>query len=219
MIEKLRIRSNQIAELSKSNGLWPTLKACLYENKEAIPVCKDLSTLKDLKSFDLGDSLRLVEISLETIKSLRLHYPLKSRGQKANYNLKKGIKSYALLDQDFVLADVWYVDGSSTTAKHKDLNLFQIDLMPDEVYMFDLYLAQDKRGRATATTFMSLVLGELKERGIKKAYGYFLKDNTPALWVHRLLGYEELSAYLIKRYATYEMARSKECHEIANGER
>lgn len=211
MLEKLRIRSNQIAELSKNSGLWPTLKSCLYESKEAIPVCKDLSTLKEMKPFDLGDSLKIVEISLNSISSKHLHYPVKSRGQKAEYNLKKGLKAYALLDKDFVLADVWYVEGPSisTTIKHKDLNLFQIDLMSDEVYMFDLYLAQGKRGRATATTFMNLVLSKLKERGFKKTYGYFLKDNTPALWVHRVLGYDEFPSFTVRRYGSIERANRK----------
>ncbi len=212
MLTRLSVRCRQFTEMVEAKGFWPTCKLCVYECREAVPVVKDLSTLKDQTASVCGNGCRIIEINREPIADYKLQYPLKSRAEKAEANLSRGLRSFALVEQNLVLADVWLADRTAISGqrRHRDLRLFDIDLQPGEVYMFDLFLTAEKRGKATATTFMQGVLHQLKERGVKKAYGYFVRDNTPALWVHRLLGYEELPAFIMKRYGVFETARRKD---------
>ncbi len=212
MLNRLIIRCRQFAEMVESDGLWPTCKRCVYECQEAVPVVKDLSSLNGQKASVCGNNCRIIEIDQKLIAACKLRYPLKSRAEKAEANLKKGLRSFALVENNQILADVWCFDKPAVPGekKHRDLKLFGIDLQPGEVYLFDLFLASEKRGKATATTFMQGVLHQLKERGVNRAYGYFVKSNTPALWVHRLLGYQELPVFTIKRYGVFETARPKD---------
>jgi GNAT superfamily N-acetyltransferase len=87
-------------------------------------------------------------------------------------------------------------EGSS----HPDLQWLGINLEKNQVYSFDLFLDPQKRGDNAAAYLQSSFLEHLKEKGIRKVYGYFWSDNIPALWVHRQLKYRELNSVTVNRF-------------------
>lgn len=202
MIRWFIVRLNQFLELYKREGLLFAIKFSIYANDEAVPVEKDLSELKPVKKTLENAHIRLIEMTENDLKKKEFEYPLKSRYEKAVRNIKKGFKTFAIVKNNHIMGDIWYVTKSSSKLKivHPDLKLLGITLGSDEVYLFDMYVTPDERGKAIATSFMGSVLHTLKNRGFNKAYGFFVANNIPALWVHRLLGYKELQRISVKRY-------------------
>jgi GNAT superfamily N-acetyltransferase len=70
---------------------------------------------------------------------------------------------------------------------------------PQDAYMFDMFLDPNERGNGMAAYLQHNALLLLKEKGFEKAYGYFLADNIPALWVHRLLKWDAIKKVYTKR--------------------
>jgi hypothetical protein len=76
--------------------------------------------------------------------------------------------------------------------------------------MFDMHVQPGERGKALTTWFMTTVLFNWRDNDYDKAYGCFVTHNVPALWVHRLIGYEEKPHIMVRRYGLYKTAHAKE---------
>jgi GNAT superfamily N-acetyltransferase len=100
--------------------------------------------------------------------------------------------------------------GLVSPLRHPHVRWFGLDLSEDDVYMFDMHVVSDQRGGGLATYFLKSALHHLHSGGYERAYGYFAAQNTPALWVHRLIGYRELPHFLVRRVFFYETARAKD---------
>ncbi|HJV66429.1 MAG TPA: GNAT family N-acetyltransferase [Geomonas sp.] len=209
MIRVLRMRYFQFIEEWQASGFLTAVKFAIYRCEEAIPVEKELASLKELKPPTDDAELKLAELTREN-PPVGLAYPLKSRREKAFVNLGKGYRSFALVRQGVVIGDVWYVTRDTADATNIDryLRWFGIDLGPHEVYMFDMYVFPDARGKALATYFLSSVLHTLRDNGFTRAFGYFDAHNFPALWVHRLLGYRERPRVMVRKVFVHESASS-----------
>jgi GNAT superfamily N-acetyltransferase len=135
------------------------------------------------------------------LDSRQFRYRVKSRYLKAKRNLHVGYKGFVLTNKGEILGDLWWVENKNGVAGsiHPDLDWLRIQLGPEDVYLFDMYLMKEHRGGGTARLLMGGALRHLKEKGYKNAYGYYISHNIPALWTHRMLGYEELSRVEVKR--------------------
>ena len=122
------------------------------------------------------------------------------------------VTSFAMVRDGVVIGDLWYVSRATSRAPrlHPHLQWFGIDPGPDEVYMFDMQVDPNERGNSLTTWFLTSVLFKLRENGYNKAYGYFAAQNVPALWVHRLIGYEEKPHFVVQRFLLYETAHAKD---------
>jgi GNAT superfamily N-acetyltransferase len=210
MLSLLKMKYNQFVEHLRQNGLISALKIMLYKYEEAVPVEKNLTSLKSLNY--KRENLDIIEITADNFKHKRLHYAFKSRHDRAPGYFKKGYKSFIIIKDDQIIGDIWYVTRASAKHNqiHPHLKWFEIDLNNDEVYMFDMFVTPDKRGKDLTTYFLNSVLHKLNSRGFTKSYGYFVADYVPALWVHRLLGYKELPRCIIRRYLLlFETAKRK----------
>jgi GNAT superfamily N-acetyltransferase len=211
MIQLLHVKYHQFIELWKKEGLLPACKFSIYRHEEAVPVEKDLSTLDVLKQPEGASDFKLIELHEHNFYSSTLEYPLKSRKEKVFMNIQNGYRTYVLIKNNQVVADIWYVTDSVAYASpiRKYLLWFGIKLNPEEVYLFDMHLLPDERGKGIAAFFMGSVLQRLKDKGIKKVYGYFNAKNIPAMWVHRLLKFQELPRVDLSKLLWFEFAKAK----------
>lgn len=210
MFKLLKGKYCQFIELWKKEGLIPACKFTIYRHEEAVPVEKDLSTLDALKPPEGVGDFKLIELTEQNYCSGNFEYPLRSRKEKVFINIKNGYRAYVLIKDNQVVADIWYATCFTAYSSpiRKYLIWFGIDLNQDEVYLFDMYLFPDERGKGMAAFFMGSVLLRLKEKGIKKVYGYFNAKNIPAMWVHRLLKYRELPRLKISKLLWFEFAKA-----------
>jgi len=215
MIKMLHVKFHQFIELWKKEGLLHACKFSIYRHEEAVPVEKDLSTLGILKQPEEADNYNLIELHEQNFNSSDIEYLTKSRKEKLFINIKNGYRTYVLIKNNQVVADIWYVTDTAAYASpiRKYLKWFGITLNPEEVYLFDMYLLPEERGKGMAAFFMGSVLQRLKEKGVKKVYGYFNVKNIPAMWVHRLLKFQELPRSNLSKLLWFEFAKTKSGNE------
>ncbi len=200
MLKKVWLLVCMFFERAKDEGFWKTLSGSLYSDERAIPVYIDLAALKPARHSVGEFGLELKMVTPETADS-DFRYQRVSRKLKVDVNLKQGFRSFVLLKGTEIIGDIWYVLASSGNSRpHKDLDLLNVDISPQDVYAFDMFVSPKERGKDLTTAFMGEVLRSLKEAGHSKAYGYFEESNIPALWIHRLVGYKELAPVRIRRF-------------------
>ncbi|MDZ4186071.1 MAG: hypothetical protein U1D97_13990 [Desulfuromonadales bacterium] len=211
MLTLLRIKYFQFIEHWQQNGFLAACKFSLYKCEEAVPVVRNLATLRPAKPPN-GTLPVLLDLGPDNFASYDLHYPLRSRRERVERCFRLGYRSFAMVRDGMVIGDLWYVAHSTahTPQLHPHLQWFGIDLGEQEVYMFDMHVDQKERGNSLTTWFLTSVLFALRNNGYDKAYGYFAAQNVPALWVHRLIGYEEKSHFVVQRFFLYETAHTKE---------
>jgi hypothetical protein len=132
----------------------------------------------------------------------------KSSQQKVPGYLKNGYKAFAIIRDGDVVGNVWYVTKGNSRLDyvHPRLKWFGINLAVDEVFLFDLFVVPDERVKSTTTYFFVKALELLRDKGFNKAYGDYVADNIPAMWLHRTLGYRERPGIVLKRYFLFESA-------------
>ena len=200
MFRWLEIRICQVVETLKQEGLSSTIQKSIFSEKETVPAQKDLSEVKPMVKALEKDGLELLEISSENYDNLDLKYPVMSRYLKVRYNVEKGFGAYVLVKGRDVVGDVWFASkrDSELSKIHPNPALLNINLGDEDVYLFDLYVPPEGREKSPAVPLLGSALNALREKGYKNAYGFFVADYVPALWVHRMLGYKELPRVTVR---------------------
>lgn len=209
MLSLLRVKYFQFLEHWHKDGFLSACCFTLYHRDEEVPVMKELTALPPLKVSE--DGLTLIEVSPESFSPTKIKYPLRSRQERVELYFQKGYRGLAMVLDGKVVGDLWYVgrDTAQTPEIHPDVQRFKIDLADKEVYMFDMHVGAEQRGGGLATFLLSSALHHLNDRGYHKAFGYYSAGNIPALWVHRLLGYQELPRLIMRRFFLYRTAQIK----------
>lgn len=204
MIRTPQIRFYQILEACKAKSIYSALDSAFFNAKEAVSVEKELSSLKPLSLLKDYSEFTFMEI-LKDFPGKELVYPLKSRHLKMLRNLDGGYQGFAMVKGNEVVGDLWCFIPQATLRKkkHPDLEWLDIRLNDEEAYLFDLYVKPEARGKGLANLFLWKTLNLLKERGVTKVYGYYLKNNLPALWAHRIMGYKELKTVKRRRLMSF----------------
>jgi ribosomal protein S18 acetylase RimI-like enzyme len=114
---------------------------------------------------------------------------------KAERYFRSGFRGVAVRHEGEVVGAVWSVtrDESRLRSVHKDLRRLRVGISDGEAYMFDMYIEPEHRGLALSTALFRAGFRLLHARGISKVKGYYAVDNLPALWMHRVIGYEEVA--------------------------
>lgn len=195
MLQYCKMRVVQAFEMVRNGSLSALLKETVYLNREAVPVEIDLSGLRPAADFSRPADEEVVEVTAELLNRRKLRYPVRSRELKTFNYLKRGYRGYAILKGDEVAGDIWCADAMTVREgrNHPDESWLGIRCRDGEVYTFDMFVAPGKRGGNIAAALQNGALHELRKQGFTKAYGFFWSDNLPALWVHRMLRWQELT--------------------------
>ena len=191
----------------KLSTLYYYLRANFYINRVAVTVEQDLASLPPLKDSLEHAGVNLVAITPGSLTQNpkpqhSLIYLDKKRQEKAREYLKKGYRGVAVVHDDEVCGDVWYVSARNhkNGVIHPDLQWLKMECGNEDVYAFDMNLHPSKRGKNLANMLQNGALHEIKENGYNRALGYYWADNIAALWVHRTLKWKELRRLKITRF-------------------
>jgi GNAT superfamily N-acetyltransferase len=210
MIDKLRIRFNQFMEEAKEksprDALKKALSTCVQLNRIVVPVYKDLSTLKQPATTDETSGLEFVVVNRDNAEIMAPMNKAESRKLKGPYNTRAGYYAYAVVSNGEIIGDIWCATPKHIQSGpiHPDLDFLGIQCGENEAYMFDMYVAPDSRGKVITAFLLSNALKHLRESGYDRAYGFFERDNLPALWTHRLFGYTELGKRKVTRLLLFQ---------------
>jgi GNAT superfamily N-acetyltransferase len=216
MRRMLKVRWHQFREHGREHGLREAVSRALVRDEEAVPVVKELSTLKPLTRDLTHEGYRIVHVDGPDELDPSLGYSLRSRYERAQLFVReRGYQSILLVEGTRIIGDMWFAapGHSRVDGVHPHARWFGFD-MTDAAYMFDTHVETDRRSKGLSTLFWSTALHHMRERGFRRVYGYFDANNTPALWVHRLLGYEELPRFRVRRTLLVERAVSLDGPEV-----
>lgn len=201
MIDILRIRLNQVVEEVRVGGLAALSNKMIKFNRVIVPVYKDLTALKEVARSKIEQDALFVKVTNGNLADLAPLYTVKSRRLKAFRNVSLGYVAYAVIINNRIVGDIWCAEGGSPAMhlSHPDLVWLGIAATESDAYMFDMYLHVDQRGNAITNFLLGRALEYLKNSGFLRVYGYYERENLPALWVHRLFGYRELKKITINQ--------------------
>lgn len=199
MHQKIR----KLIDLQKSHGLaktlvfsWEALQerffALFYERIKDIVTIWDLTDEKKIKRYH---QLSIEEIDKNTLPGLMAfcdehHLSSQIKSKLHNY-LDNGFSGFILKQNAEMIGFMWWVDNQLPVKQnHPSLQVYDISLDNDEVYMFDNFLAPAFRGNANAIQFLILVREQLTKMGYKKAIAYVRANNRPARWVYAVQGWK-----------------------------
>jgi len=201
MYYTLRIRLNQILEKWKSEGFRHVLNEIYFTRKEVVPVKKGLQSIKPYQLKKQQLNLKFIHLLNYDDQCIDLKFGLKSRQIKCVRNMEIGYKGFAAIEGNKVLGDIWYTSKKTCQKDipHSDLPWLGIEIGENDVYLFDMYVSPSAKGGGMVNFLMGNALFHLGKEGYQNAIGYYVSDNLPAMWAHRIMGYEEMSRILIKR--------------------
>jgi ribosomal protein S18 acetylase RimI-like enzyme len=99
-----------------------------------------------------------------------------------------------------IVACMWWVDRTSAGTRHPHLVRFDIALAPDEVYLFNLFVAPGARGTGRATEFFTCVLAELRGAGYRWTRGHVAADNLTARLLYRTMHTQEVGRLTCRQF-------------------
>ena len=204
------IRWNQfweeVKEKSFQEAFRKAVARCIMTNQVVVPVFNSLSKLKPAAKTDAASSLEFLVIKKANAESVASMIKTTSRRLKVLRNTQSGDYAYAVVSNGEIIGDIWCVTPREvqTDPIHPDLPWLGITCGKNEAYMYDMYVIPDSRGKVITSFLLGSALSHLKEEGFDKVYGFYEKNNLPALWTHRLFGYSELGKRRSFRFLFYK---------------
>jgi len=204
------IRWNQFWEEAKEKSFQEafrkTTARCIMTNQIVVPVFNSLTKLKPVAKADAASSLEFLVIKKSNADSVAAMMKTTSRRLKVLRNTQSGYYAYAVVSDGEIIGDIWCATPREvqTDPIHPDLPWLGITCGKNEAYMFDMFVIPGSRGKVITSFLLGSALSHLKEEGFNKVYGFYEKNNLPALWTHRLFGYSELGKRRSFRFLFYK---------------
>jgi hypothetical protein len=200
MFEKISLGFCLFREALAEDRLLHLFRQQIFRDRIATPTVMNLTNLQfDISK--LNTDYRFIELKLDDLISQKWSYAVPSRRIKAQRNLKRGLRGFAVAEGSVIVGDVWCVAGcDGSPAKHPDLSMLGIECNQKEAYAMDMLISPTQRGNNLAVPLQRYLQVTLKSEGYVKVYGYYWNDNTPAMWMHRMLHFEELPKRKVARF-------------------
>ena len=201
MLENITVTYYQVREAWDSGGLKSVFLPRVFRDRIATPVEMDLSLPITIPKH-LIQNYEFIELNMDDLRARKWSFAIRSRYFKTIRNLKKGWRSFAIVEDDLIVGDVWCdsLSGPENIVAHPDLKMLGINCKEKEVYAFDMLIASQYRGKNFAVPLQRFLHLSLKNEGFRKVYGFYWNDNLPALWMHRMLKYRELPKRNLSRF-------------------
>ncbi|MDR3567677.1 MAG: hypothetical protein P4L43_06575 [Syntrophobacteraceae bacterium] len=179
------IRSQCVAAVAsiRNDGVKAFINKIIYLHRAVYIIVKDLGEVDDHTDLLRRLNLVIMEINTSTFQDIKSRFYLKARAVRASYYLDRGYDGYALIKDQRVIGDTWYVDPyKSNISSHIDLKWLGIQLPEGSVYNFDIFVMPSARGKNASSLFQGNVLYALRMKNYTKVYGYVFADNIPGMW-------------------------------------
>jgi GNAT superfamily N-acetyltransferase len=210
MLDLISIRWNQFweeaREKSLRQALAKSLKRLFTTDMVVVPVFNQLANLKQNTNAEESSSLEFLVIDRTNQRMLAPEIHTTSRRLKLERNTAAGYYAYAVRSNGEIIGDIWCATPGSINCNpiHPDLAWLGISCEKDEAYMYDMFVVPGSRGKVITSFLLGNALNHLKKAGYQKVYGFYEKDNLPALWTHRLFGYSEMGKRRLIRCFFYK---------------
>jgi hypothetical protein len=170
-------------------------KTYVVDPREIILLAVDLRDPKNLvRDRDRKDGFALVDLDRAIVPRVAsmLERTAPERIPNLSDRLDQGMSGFVAEDAGSVAGYVFYRRGSSdpTADIHPDLAWLPIAPREDEVYTFDYFIPEDRRG--LGNLFARGVQARQAELGMVRSYGYVYAHNKAALWLYRTIGWKEI---------------------------
>ena len=209
MLNVLRMRLAQVAELVQANGWKSLFGELFFLRRTAVVVEKDLSEVTDRSEPLASARLKVLEIDKDMLFAGAYRFAVGSRYLKAVDRLNHGYGAYALAKGKVIVGDTWhFVSGDTDNPRvlHEDLQNFGFkNWKGNEIYTFDIYVAPGERKGGVSAAFQNSAMLGLRAKGYKKAYGFYWADNVAAQWCTRVTNrWKEVRAYSVSRFLIFK---------------
>ena len=208
----LQERFEKFEETYRRLGLKATLKKILYALKRLIY----MKHVEFLLEKDLHDEIKfsfeytLPEITSMGERHLNAMGDLCKRSRNKKYPLRvfddylrNNSQCFIIELKDKVIGYVWWVNttwGSDSKILDSRFYRNELKLKEDEVYLFDALIDPQYRGGHNSLELFLKVFSALKKQGYKRAFGSVRPENTPARWIYKLLGYDDIKKVVERRF-------------------
>jgi len=211
MLNDVRMRIAQVADLVRSDGWSSLFKEVLFLKRTAIVVEKDLSELRERPEPLASAKLMVIDIDKDLLNSGTYRFAVSNRYLKALKYLKHGYDGYALARGNVIVGDTWHYVSEATDdphVLHEDLQRFGFrSWSKDCVYTFDIFVAPAERKGGISAAFQNSAMLALRSKGYTKAYGFYWADNIPAQWCTRVTNkWKEVRAFSVSRCLMFKRA-------------
>lgn len=214
VFDSLKLRLAQISEMARSNGWMSVVKEMIFFNRIAIVVEKDLSEIVEHPELLQALKMTVIKIDTEMLSSGNYYFAVRSRQLKAHHYLEVGYGGFALVRDQKVIGDTWYVPSKATDNArllHKDLGTFGFrSWSANHVYTFDIFVAPEERKGKIAPAFQNVAMLLLRAKGYTKAFGFYWADNIPAHWCTRVTNkWKKLRSVSVSRVVLLQKALAR----------
>jgi len=201
MIRSTQIRFNQTIELFKHEGFISLIKNSVFFKRKLIVFKKDLSAEDAQIKQVRRTNVNIINVTLDDFKTQDYQFSSKSRFYKAIKYFRYSSEAFFALKNNIVIGDVWFSSKSFDHGKdyHPDLAMLNFKLNKEDIYMFDMYLEPSERGSAVESSILGQAINTFQRRGFKNIFTYVMAENTPALWMTRVMGFKELNYLYMSR--------------------
>jgi len=210
MLKKLRSRLSRYLIFVREKGLKQTIREFMTLDRVIVPTVFKLSELKEpVKDGDNDDSVQFVHVPNEQELAGKFTYEVNARKIIAREYFSKGYSCFIVVIDGAIVGDLWYSTNAHAPRRlaHPDVKLLDLPLTDEDVYMFDMHVIKDMRGKNLAPRLMRYAMSYHREHGKINAYGYYESDNIPAMWTHRMLCYKELPKRRLIKFSSWKTTR------------
>ena len=202
MLDNFLVAFHQTVEASSQGGLKEIFRQRVFWKRKATPTVMDLTSTTSTNMPHVDSEIKFVELQIDEILSGMLRFSVPSRYFKARRNLMRNLRGFAILKENVVMGDIWCAVPKEDSALviHPDLEMLGVNCESGDVYAFDAFIDRKYRGNNLALPLQRFLHLTVKSEGYKKVYGFYWDDNLPALWMHRMLRYQELPKRSVTRF-------------------
>lgn len=201
MLENIGLIFYLVVEALAERKFLHMVRQQVFRQRLITPVVMDLSTLDPSQRVDSD----FIELDLSSVRRRKISFAVRSRKFKAIRNLRRGMRGFALVKDSVVVGDLWCVAPleKGRLVTHPDLDMLKISCIEGEAYAQDMLIDPAYRGKNLAVQLQRSLQLTLKKEGWRKVYGCYWDDNIPAMWMHRMLKFKELSKCRVSRFFSY----------------
>ena len=155
--------------------------------------CDEIVHQCDLESYDpprasFGGNIEIAEPENPLVELFRICPQFLSTAKRY---LDSGFHVMLLRIDGKPMGYVWWHDNR-VAHPHPTLERYGIGLQDDEAYLFNLFVLPQCRAGGTAGAFFAQFLRELRDRGVRRTYGFVDYVNLPARWMFSAHGWKSL---------------------------
>ncbi len=171
----------------------------IYRKSDERLIEKDLTQSTQVPVANFLSIERLLPQHVPMLRDLRKDAPAGLRWIRDG--LQNGYSGFTALEGRQLVGYLLYVrKGCPLWDNHPHLRRFDLKLAEEDVYIFDLFISPEHRGRGRGTEFLHKIQEKLRNDGYTRVLGYVDASNVPARTLYSILGWNETRTCIGRKF-------------------